>query len=115
MVFLRKNRLKTREIKEVFKRGRKYKGEFLNLKLVKNNLPLSRFAFIVPLTLSKKSTERNKFQRRAQDLLRKKIETLKTGFDGVFVALPGALERDSNEMDREIEKLLRVSRLKLFK
>lgn len=106
-----KFRLKTKEIGRVFKKGKSYKGKFLILKLAKNNLSFSRFAFIVPLNLSKKSTKRNEFKRRAQESLGQKIKSLKTGFDGVFIALPGALEKNYNEIEGEIEKLLHLANI----
>lgn len=104
-----KYRLKSKEIERVFKKGRIYRGVFLLLKLKRNNLKVSRFAFVVPMSLSKKAPKRNRLRRQLQEILRKKLSFLKIGFDGILIALPGALEKNYKEIEKEIDKLLRLA------
>ncbi|MFH0987426.1 MAG: ribonuclease P protein component [Patescibacteria group bacterium] len=105
-------RLKKKEIERVFRKSRKYKGSFLNLRLSKNNLPVSRWSFIVPVAVSKYSSQRNFIKRSLREALRKKIKIIRPGFDGIILALPNALGKDHLDIEKEIENLLVISGLK---
>ena len=108
-----KNRLKKKkEFERVFKRGKGLKEDFLVLKLVKNNLPQSRFGFIVGTKFSKIATLRNKLKRRLRELIRTKIEEIKTGYDIVLIAQPGLEERDFWELEEITNKIF--SRAKII-
>lgn len=109
-----KNRLKKKkEFERVFKRGKGLKEDFLVLKLVKNNLPQSRFGFIVGTKVSKRATLRNKLKRRLRELIRTRIEEIKTGYDIVLIAQPGLEERDFWELEEITNKIF--SRAKIIK
>jgi ribonuclease P protein component len=106
-------RLRKKEVEEIFKKGRTYKGEILILKIKKNNLALSRWSFIVPLKVSKKTIERNRLRRRLTEIFGKKIKTIKPGFDGIILVYPTALDKNYREINEEIDRLLTSSNLKL--
>jgi len=110
----RKNRLKKKkEIERVFKEGKGIKEDFLFLKVVKNNLGFSRFAFIVGKNLSKKATVRNRERRRISELVRLKLKNLEPGIDGVFLVFPGIEKRDLWQIEETIDKIF--AKLKLLK
>jgi ribonuclease P protein component len=109
----KKNRLKKKEVEAVLKKGKTYRSIFLFLKLTRNNLPISRFSVIVPVSLSKKTTKRNKIKRQIRESLRKKLPKISPGIDGILMALPGAIERDYREIEKEVDKLIEISSLRL--
>lgn len=100
------NRLKKKkDIERVFKSGKGFKEDFLVLKLVKNDLKNSRFAFIIPQKVSKKATLRNKIRRRLSELVRLKIKKIKGGIDLVLLATPGLEEKDFWEVEEAVNKI----------
>lgn len=108
----KKNRLrKKKDIERVFKEGKGFKEDFLVLKIVKNNLENSRFAFIVSQKVSKKATLRNKIRRRLRELVRLKIKEIKTGIDGVVMALPGLEKKDFWELEEIINRIFKKANL----
>ena len=107
----KENRLsKKKDIERVFKEGKGFKEDFLILKIVKNGLKNSRFAFIVPQQVSKKASLRNKLRRRLRELVRLKFKKIKGGLDLVFLATPGLEEKDFWELDETINKLFQKTK-----
>lgn len=108
----RKNRLKRKkEFERVFKEGETKKEDFLFLKWLKNNLPISRFSFVVSRKISRKATQRNKIRRRLREIVRLKIPKIKKGIDGILVALPGLEKKDFLEIKETIEKIFKKAKL----
>lgn len=108
----RKNRLKRKkEFERVFKEGETKKEDFLFLKWLKNNLPISRFGFVVSRKISRKATQRNKIRRRLREIVRLKIPKIKKGIDGILVALPGLEKKDFLEIKETIEKIFKKAKL----
>lgn len=102
-----KNRLKKRkDIEKVVREGQKNQEGFLILKMTRNNLRESRFAFVVSRKVSKKATVRNKLKRRLREVIRLKIDEIKPGFDIVLIALPGLEKKDFSELETIINKTL---------
>lgn len=107
----KENRLKKKkDIERVFKKGMSFKEDFLILKMVKNNLKKSRFAFIVSQKVSKKATLRNKIKRRLRELVRLKLKKIKGGLDFIFLTTPGIKEKDFWELDKTINKLFQKTK-----
>lgn len=107
-----KNRLKKRkDFDSVFKKGRGFKEDFLVLKKNKNNLNQSRFGFIVGKRVSKKATVRNKIKRGLSGLIQEKLAKIKKGFDIVLIVQPGLENKNFEEMERIIDKLLQGAKL----
>jgi ribonuclease P protein component len=105
------NRLKRKkDIEDVFKRGRGFKEGFLILKIIKNNLKNSRFAFVISRKISRKATLRNKIKRKLSELVRLKIKRVKRGMDFVLVAVPGLEEKDFWEINETINKLFQKAK-----
>lgn len=106
------NRLKKKkDIENVFKNGTGFKEDFLILKVVKNNLKNSRFAFIVSQKVSKKATLRNKIRRRLSELVRRRLPTVPLGIDMVLVAVSGLEEKDFWEIEESLNKLFNKAKM----
>lgn len=58
---------------------------FFLLKYARNNLPYSRYGFVVSKKASKNATERNKAKRRLRDIVRTGPYITIKGYDAVFV------------------------------
>ena len=100
------NRLrKKKDIEGVFKKGKRFKEDFLILKTTKNTLSQTRFGFIVSRRVSKKATLRNKVKRRLREMVGKKAKKLKKGLDILLVACPGLETKDFWEIDEALNKL----------
>lgn len=108
------NRLKKKkDFERVFKNGEGSKEDFLFLKVVRNNLKVSRFGFVVGQKISKKAILRNKIKKRLKELVKSKLSKTKTGFDGVLIAVKGLETKDFWEMEEIMNKLFKKA--KLFK
>ena len=91
----RENRLKKEEdFKKVFKKGRGFTNDLFVLKVIKNNLDISRFAFVISKKISKKATIRNRIKRRLDNVIRVDLPKIKKGWDGIIIVLPGAEIKD---------------------
>ncbi|PIS35583.1 MAG: ribonuclease P protein component [Parcubacteria group bacterium CG08_land_8_20_14_0_20_38_56] len=108
----RENRLKKEEdFKKVFKKGRGFTNNLFVLKIVKNNLDISRFAFVISKKISKKATIRNRIKRRLDNVIRVDLPKIKKGWDGIIIVLPGAEIKDFKEIEEDINQLLEKARL----
>lgn len=100
------NRLtKKRDFDLVFRMGKSDKSGFLAVRVLENNLPQSRFGFVVGKRISRKATIRNKIKRRLRALIRG--EEIKKPADFVIIALPGAEKADFSATRRTISNLVK--------
>lgn len=108
----KENQLKKRKDFElVFKKGKGFKGDFLFLKVFKNNLEASRFGFIVSSKISKKAVIRNKIKRRLRAIVRQELPVLKKGVDVVVVANSGVENKDFQAIKKELSKVFISARI----
>jgi len=106
------NRLKKKkDFEKVFKEGKRFKEDFLFLKIRKNNLKVSRFGFVVGQKISKKAAIRNKIKRKLSELVKLKLPKIKTGIDGVFIVKEGLENKDFWEMKEIIEKIFALGKI----
>lgn len=89
----------------VFKKGKSDKSGFLAVKALKNNLPQSRFGFVVGKRVSKKATIRNKIKRRLRASIRG--EETKKPADFIIIALPGAEKADFSIIRKTVLDLVK--------
>lgn len=103
----KKNRLRRkREFEEVLRKGTVAKGKFFVLRIKDSKSEFSRFGFVVSTKISKKAVVRNKVKRRARNIVRELLESLRKNIDGVFIALPGVEKASFDEMKSDILSLL---------
>jgi len=108
----KKNRLKRKkDFALVLKEGKRFKEDFLILKLRENNLKESRFGFAVSQKVSKNTALRNKIRRRLSEMIKMKIKKIKKGVDGLFIACPGLEKKDFWEVEETVEKLFKKARI----
>jgi len=72
---------KKNDFDRVFDLGKAKGGEFFTLKAVPNNLPISRFGFIISVKTAPKAVSRNRLRRQTNEIIRLNLAKIKTGFD----------------------------------
>lgn len=101
----KENRLKKKkDFEKVFKKGKAFKEDFLVLKIIKNNLKISRFGFVVSKNFSKKTVLRNTIKRRLRETVRTKLNRIKKGIDGVIMVSPNLKTKTGPGKTLEPEK-----------
>ena len=94
---------KPRQYAEVYGKGKSYPSELIVLKTLPNNLDHSRYG----LSVSKKvgnAVTRNRIKRRLREINR--IESIKPGWDIVYILRPAAAEASFNRLKESVETLL---------
>ena len=101
------NRLtKKKDFESVFRWGEAVKMDFLLFKIMKNQLPESRFGFVVSKKVSAKATERNRVKRRLRDAIFQKLDGLKKSWDVIVVALPASKNKEFLEIQTVVDAFL---------
>ena len=104
------NRLtRKKDFETVFKVGKGSKSDFLIFKAVKNNLPESRFGFVVSKKVSTKATVRNLVKRRLRAAVAANLETLKSKkpSDVIIIALPSVKEKDFKSIKETVTTIIK--------
>jgi len=102
---------KKQDFGRVSRTGKFFGEKFLAIKVVLNNLPVSRFAFIVSLKVSKKSTERNLVRRRMSECVRLKMPEIALGYDVVFFTRAEIVHKNYREIKQAVMEVLRKAKL----
>ena len=97
---------KTKEFNKIWQLGRSGYGPILGLKLLPNDLPYSRFAFLISKKVSKRAVVRNLLKRRLREIIKLDWLTL-SGYDAVIIALPSAANKSFAELRAEVQFLFK--------
>ena len=81
----KKNRVSTKEVDEVFKRGSSLSSPSLSFKYLKNKNKEVKISFMAPKSVAKLAVKRNLLRRRGYIALAKYINQFPLGFVGVLV------------------------------
>ncbi|NQU83717.1 MAG: ribonuclease P protein component [Parcubacteria group bacterium] len=102
---------KSKEIEKVYKNGKSFFSKNLGVKTLQNNLEQSRFTVVVGLKVSKKATKRNRVKRQLREILRLNVEKITPGFDVMIIALPAILDKDYNELEKDLSDAFKKLKL----
>ncbi len=101
------NRIKKKkDFEMIFKNSKSFKNNLFILKVIKNNLKLNRFGFVVSQKVSKKAIVRNKVKRRLSEAIRDKMKNMEIGTDSVLIALSGIEKKEFSEIKKAINDAL---------
>ncbi len=104
----RKFRLtKNKDFEKVWQRGRSFFLKEIGIKFSANHLECSRFGVIVPNKAIKDAVPRNKVKRRIREIIRKRENFIKNGFDLVVLARIGVKELSFKDLEERIDFILR--------
>jgi len=110
----RDNRIgRNKEFDRAFKIGQSFYGKILGLKVVDNDLEISRLGVLISTKVSKKAVIRNKFKRQIKQIIRTELPELKKGKDLVIIVFPQILDKNFQEISLFLKNSLR--QLKLYK
>lgn len=108
------NRLsKKNDIDRVFRRGQGIKLGGVFLKAVLNNLPESRFAFVVSNKVSKKAVVRNRLRRIFRETIRQEKDKIKKGLDIIIMALPGLQDKEAGIVRSALTSILKEGKINI--
>ncbi len=99
------------DFKKVFKQGRYYRGDFIGVKFLRNNLEFSRFAFVVGLKISKKAVIRNKIRRQLEEIVRLNFDQIKKSFDLVVMVESRIIKEDYQRIEQELVNIFKKTKL----
>ncbi len=99
------HRLPSPEIKSVMRGGKRVGAEGVQLIISQNSLPVSRFAFVVPVSVDKRAVVRNRLRRLVRESVRLALPKIAHGWDGVFFVRKG-LPDTFTIVDRAVRDLL---------
>jgi len=106
------NRLtKQKDIENVLKKGKTKFAKSLGVKYIKNDLYITRTAFIVSTKISKKATKRNRLKRKLREIIRQEAQKIKKGYDFIVLTKKEALEQEYKELEKELKGLLKTIKL----
>ncbi len=101
------NRLtKKNDFDVVFRGGRTLRGDFLMAKVLENQLPASRFGFVVSKKVSGKAIIRNKVKRRLRDVAGGLLAGKKS-IDVVMVALSGIEKQEFTQVQNMVKAMFK--------
>ncbi|MDD4995130.1 MAG: ribonuclease P protein component [Patescibacteria group bacterium] len=90
------------DIEAVLKRGRSAYTPNISVRLAKNQLGVSRFAFVAGLKVSKSAVKRNRVRRQLREIVRKHLGAIAAGYDVMVMTKPAILQLKFGEMEKEL-------------
>lgn len=102
---------KTKDFERIFKQGSFVYDTLIAFKLVKNNLEVTRFGFIVGIKISKKAVVRNKIKRWLRAAVSEYIKDIAPGFDVAVLVKPSIVNSNFEVIKSAIVRLLAKTRL----
>lgn len=102
---------KTKEIERVWKSGRSFFTPVMQIKMVPNQLEVSRFAVVIGTKAEKTAVKRNLWKRRTREILRAHLPEFKPGFDVIVMAKKPATTTTFDDLRKILEQLLKQARL----
>lgn len=100
-----------RDFSRVFKKGKTTNGNALSIRVVRNNRPESRVAFVVSTKVSKRAVVRNLLKRRLREIVRPQMATLLPGLDIIVMTKAQALALSVAELRQSTIELLKKARV----
>lgn len=85
--------------------SRSFSTPYFNLKVAKNNLEVSRFAFVVSKKVDNRATVRNYVKRKIRSNIEEMFDKINTGNDFIFYPKESSIKASRDQVRGEIKKL----------
>jgi len=92
----------------VYRRGKVWANSLVIMKAMPNGLSLGRYGFSVTKKVGN-AVQRNHLKRLLKEIMR--LQSLKSGWDIVFIARSVAVNADYHQLERAVTKLLARAQL----
>jgi len=96
---------KNEDFKEVFKKGKSIRGNFILLKIKKADREYPRIGFVVGKKVAKHAAARNKIKRQLREAAKECIKEVKGAVDVVVVPSPEIGAKSLQEVRGEMRKV----------
>jgi len=107
---------KQKDFDRIFgKEGAFFSQGFISVKIIENDLPYSRFGFIVSNKVSKKAVRRNRTKRLLREAVRGAWPDIISGIDVVLIARSDLSDKKLKEVNPVVDMLLKRSGLLIKK
>ena len=111
-VIPKENRLKQdRDFQKLFNNGLGVFDPVSGVKFKKNNLKITRFAFVVGLKTAKKAVARNLIKRRAREVVRNLIGSVVKGYDVAIIFQKKAVGMSKKDLETNITRVFKKAKL----
>jgi len=97
---------KEKDFEAISKNSKSFRSNLFIFKIMKNNLGINRFGFVVSKKISLKATIRNKIRRRLTETIKAKVLDMVTGIDLLIIALPGIEKKEFLETKEAVSNAL---------
>ncbi len=98
------------DFERVRREGQAYTSSLVVLVFLRNGLPHSRFGFVINRRLGG-AVQRNKIKRRLKEATRLQMETMKPGFDLVFIARQPICQVAYRDIEQTVKNLVARGKL----
>jgi ribonuclease P protein component len=88
-----------------------YRTPLFLLKISKNNLPVSRFGFVVRKSIDKRATARNRIRRVFRSCIEEGVNRIAVGYDMLFFLEKGIIDKQQDSLGGEIKAFLAQKKL----
>ncbi len=100
-----------KDIKRLFDKGKGVFDDVCGVKYAKNDLPITRFAVVAGLKVSKKAVARNRVKRQVRAILEKQLSALAPGYDVAMLIRPAALKATFQQIEEHVVKALEKAKI----
>lgn len=90
------------DIKTLFTRGKSVFGSWVGMKFRKNEFPVSRFAVVAGVKVSKKAVVRNRLKRQVRAIIQEILPQVALGYDVLLFLKPSGVERSFQELKSQV-------------
>ncbi len=107
----KKERIKREEMEDVLSKGALKHSRLFSVRVMKKDVPLSQYSFVVSKKVAKLAVTRNLLRRRGYSIVKELQSRIVPGFTIVFFYKKGADTVEFSELKKEIEDFLRQNKL----
>ncbi|MBI4435777.1 ribonuclease P protein component [Candidatus Uhrbacteria bacterium] len=100
-----------KDIKTLFARGKSVFGSLVGIKFRANALPVSRFAVVAGVKVSKKAVVRNRLKRQVRAVVHEVLPQISPGYDVLLFLKPQAIDKPFEAIQKEVLAGLKKARL----
>jgi len=102
---------KDNDFKKVFEKGKFYRDGFIKIRFLKNDLEITRFGIVISSKISKKAVFRNRIRRCLEEIIRLRLDQIKSGFDIVVLFEPEVVDKKYKQIEEAFANLVEKAKL----